>query len=80
VRRHQDRRGSVLASLGAAEESPAERSGVAVSGDASVFQRCFTAPRTKRLALMKALEIPEALCRTRTDDPFLTMEVLYQLS
>ena len=22
----------------------------------------------------------EALCRTRTDDPFLTMEVLYQLS
>jgi hypothetical protein len=21
-----------------------------------------------------------ALCRTRTDDPFLTMEVLYQLS
>ena len=23
---------------------------------------------------------PEALCRTRTDDPFLTMEVLYQLS
>ena len=28
-------------------------------------------------------EIPansRALCRTRTDDPFLTMEVLYQLS
>jgi hypothetical protein len=23
---------------------------------------------------------PKALCRTRTDDPFLTMEVLYQLS
>ena len=23
---------------------------------------------------------PEALHRTRTDDPFLTMEVLYQLS
>ena len=22
----------------------------------------------------------QALCRTRTDDPFLTMEVLYQLS
>lgn len=22
----------------------------------------------------------KALCRTRTDDPFLTMEVLYQLS
>jgi hypothetical protein len=25
-------------------------------------------------------EGPKALCRTRTDDPFLTMEVLYQLS
>jgi hypothetical protein len=24
--------------------------------------------------------LSEALCRTRTDDPFLTMEVLYQLS
>jgi hypothetical protein len=45
-----------------------------------VFQRCFTAPRRKPLALTTALEIPEALCRTRTDDPFLTMEVLYQLS
>jgi hypothetical protein len=32
------------------------------------------------LAITNALEIPEALCRTRTDDPFLTMEVLYQLS
>ena len=28
----------------------------------------------------KPLEIRRALCRTRTDDPFLTMEVLYQLS
>ena len=26
------------------------------------------------------LHLSEALCRTRTDDPFLTMEVLYQLS
>jgi hypothetical protein len=26
------------------------------------------------------LQTEEALCRTRTDDPFLTMEVLYQLS
>jgi hypothetical protein len=25
-------------------------------------------------------KVREALCRTRTDDPFLTMEVLYQLS
>ena len=25
-------------------------------------------------------ELQQALCRTRTDDPFLTMEVLYQLS
>jgi hypothetical protein len=25
-------------------------------------------------------EQKQALCRTRTDDPFLTMEVLYQLS
>jgi hypothetical protein len=24
--------------------------------------------------------LAKALCRTRTDDPFLTMEVLYQLS
>ena len=24
--------------------------------------------------------VPKALCRTRTDDPFLTMEVLYRLS
>ena len=30
--------------------------------------------------LRKCLEIREALYRTRTDDPFLTMEVLYQLS
>ncbi|MEN3284953.1 MAG: hypothetical protein V7607_6093 [Solirubrobacteraceae bacterium] len=28
----------------------------------------------------KPLQTAEALCRTRTDDPFLTMEVLYQLS
>jgi hypothetical protein len=28
----------------------------------------------------KSLEILRALCRTRTGDPFLTMEVLYQLS
>jgi hypothetical protein len=28
----------------------------------------------------KSLQIRGALCRTRTDDPFLTMEVLYQLS
>ena len=30
--------------------------------------------------MKEPLEIVEALCRTRTDDPFLTMEVLYQLS
>ena len=28
----------------------------------------------------KPLQTAEALYRTRTDDPFLTMEVLYQLS
>ena len=28
----------------------------------------------------RALSEKRALCRTRTDDPFLTMEVLYQLS
>jgi hypothetical protein len=32
-------------------------------------------PITRRAALLT-----RALCRTRTDDPFLTMEVLYQLS
>ena len=39
------------------------------------------------LYFRRARPIPEypykpaqALCRTRTDDPFLTMEVLYQLS
>jgi hypothetical protein len=47
---------------------------------ASVFHRGFMTPRPTPLAITKALEIPEALCRTRTDDPFLTMEVLYQLS
>ena len=31
------------------------------------------APKNPRIA-------GKALCRTRTDDPFLTMEVLYQLS
>jgi hypothetical protein len=45
-----------------------------------VFHRCFMAPPPKPLAMTKALEMREALCRTRTDDPFLTMEVLYQLS
>ena len=36
---------------------------------------------TRPSATTKPLEIPmKALCRTRTDDPFLTMEVLYQLS
>jgi hypothetical protein len=34
-------------------------------------------PLPGQLAL---LELQEALYRTRTDDPFLTMEVLYQLS
>jgi len=38
------------------------------------------APPPKPLAMTKALETRKALCRTRTDDPFLTMEVLYQLS
>jgi hypothetical protein len=55
-------------------------SGLAVLVGASVFHRCFMTPRSRPLAMAKALEIPQALCRTRTDDPFLTMEVLYQLS
>jgi hypothetical protein len=32
------------------------------------------------VAAANCLPLGEALCRTRTDDPFLTMEVLYQLS
>jgi hypothetical protein len=55
-------------------------SGLAVLAGASVFHRCFMAPPPNPLAITKALEMREALCRTRTDDPFLTMEVLYQLS
>jgi hypothetical protein len=39
-------------------------------------------PRQRSLSSKHALSRakPRALCRTRTDDPFLTMEVLYQLS
>jgi hypothetical protein len=55
-------------------------SGLADPGGATVFQRCFMTPQPKLPAITKALEMPRALCRTRTDDPFLTMEVLYQLS
>ena len=38
--------------------------------------------KTERSATMQKIPAnpAEALCRTRTDDPFLTMEVLYQLS
>jgi hypothetical protein len=32
------------------------------------------------MAAANGLHLTEALCRTRTGDPFLTMEVLYQLS
>lgn len=37
-----------------------------------------TSPETREVPAMQGLA--QALCRTRTDDPFLTMEVLYQLS
>jgi hypothetical protein len=37
-------------------------------------------PRTTPSTKGSARRSPQALCRTRTDDPFLTMEVLYQLS
>jgi hypothetical protein len=36
--------------------------------------------RIGRAGLAIYLHLKEALYRTRTDDPFLTMEVLYQLS
>jgi hypothetical protein len=45
-----------------------------------VCRRCSMAQRPKGPAKKEPLEIAEALCRTRTGDPFLTMEVLYQLS
>jgi hypothetical protein len=32
------------------------------------------------LEIKEGADFQEALCRTRTGDPFLTMEVLYQLS
>jgi integrase len=37
-------------------------------------------PVPGQLSLLETPDLQEALCRTRTDDPFLTMEVLYQLS
>jgi excisionase family DNA binding protein len=37
-------------------------------------------PIPGQLSLLEARDLQEALYRTRTDDPFLTMEVLYQLS
>ena len=39
-------------------------------------------PHQHRVREIKLIcrHLREALCRTRTDDPFLTMEVLYQLS
>jgi len=39
-----------------------------------------SSPGTHNEQAANPLQIPQALHRTRTDDPFLTMEVLYQLS
>ena len=48
------------------------------------FHMAPTSPTTNRQNLSENIAIcrqfVKALCRTRTDDPFLTMEVLYQLS
>jgi hypothetical protein len=47
------------------------------SGDVPVWYLCEG--RADRVG-EEPLQAAEALCRTRTGDPFLTMEVLYQLS
>jgi hypothetical protein len=50
---------------------------VTINRDVPVW---YPGPGCSQYVQTKALGTPEALCRTRTDDPFLTMEVLYQLS
>jgi hypothetical protein len=56
----------------------------AAASTCSPAPACFTGVswrlRRTRWRWRKALVMRQALCRTRTDDPFLTMEVLYQLS
>ena len=50
------------------------------SGAARTYPSRTSRPSVRRAREKKPLQTAEALYRTRTDDPFLTMEVLYQLS
>jgi hypothetical protein len=69
----------VFAELGPDDRVPAETQ-IEGARAASTYPFCTSHESRPEAALEKSLETSEALHRTRTGDPFLTMEVLYQLS
>ena len=66
----------VFADLGPDDRVPAEEQ-IHRARAASTYPFRTSKKSRSKAALTKSLEITQALHRTRTDDPFLTMEVLY---
>ena len=69
----------VFAEFGHEDRKPAEEQ-IRRARDGIVYPFRTSSRRAKPFSRRNCLAIPQALHRTRTDDPFLTMEVLYQLS